>query len=147
MKLTLEQINEIAKNLQLGLKVFINTETMEIKPAGDWELDDNFNEKKWKETLEEIETHPDKYIEIEKFPPNELFAVMEGFVESVEEDNLKKQLELALSVPDSFVKFKEIIKNAGEYKEKWFSYKYESYIDWVRTQLHHYNLNLKKSTN
>jgi ribulose bisphosphate carboxylase small subunit len=111
MKLTLEQINEIAKNLQLGLKVFINTETMEIKPAGDWELDDNFNEKKWKETLEEIETHPDKYIEIEKFPPNELFAVMEGFVESVEEDNLKKQLELALSVPDSFIKFKEIIKN------------------------------------
>lgn len=145
MKLTLEQINEIAKNLQLGMKVFVNIETTEIKLVGDWELDDNFNEDKWKDELDEIESNPDKYIEIEKFPPNELFAVMEGFIDTVQDEPLKRKLELALSVPDSFIKFKEIIKSNTDYKEKWFGFKYESYIDWVRTQLHHYNLNLKKS--
>jgi hypothetical protein len=145
MKLTIEQIAEIAKDLQSGLKVFVNTGTMEKKNVGDWENDEKFDENQWKDTLEDIESNPDKYIEIERLPQNELLAVMEGFVDSIEDEELKKQLELILTVANPFLKFREIINKSPDYKSKWAAYKNEGYIDWIRSQLHHYNLSIKKT--
>jgi hypothetical protein len=144
MKLTIEQIESIARELEAGLKVFVNTNSLELKTVGDWEKDSAFTEDKWKDILEELENNSDNYIEIEKMPQNEMLAVMESFADTLENENVKRQLELALSVSNPSVKFREIIKAAPEIKAKWLEFKHENCIDWIRTQIHHYNIKLKK---
>jgi len=145
MKLTVEQLESIARDLESGFRVFIHRDSFEKIIVKDWRNDNSFSEEKWKDVLDELEKNHDKYIELEKLPQNELFAVMEGFVDTLEEDSLKKQLELVISLTNPFTKFVEIIKSSAELKSKWIEFKHEGCIDWIRSQVHHYNMNSKKS--
>lgn len=135
MKLTDEQIKSIAEDLECGMKVYVHIETKEIKTIAD--LDNNFysDEEAWAEEIKEIEENYDKYVQFEKMDSRESFRIMEKFIETLKDEELKKKLELGLNLSKPFRNFKDIINNAGEYREKWFEFKNIKYIEYVKEQL------------
>ena len=80
MKITSKQINEIAQELEAGMKVYINKDTLKIKPILDWE--DSYGDSElWDEELGEIEEHWASFLVIEKMESWEAFKV--GFADKV----------------------------------------------------------------
>ena len=128
MNLTRNQIENIAEELESGMKVYLNIETMEIKTILDW--DDNYlsSEDEWDDDLKEIENNFDKYIMFEKMDSRESYRVMENFVDLVEDTELKNKLDLGLSLSKPFRNFKDIIDS-----------KKQKYIEYVIEQIDFHN--------
>jgi len=139
MQLTDEQINTIAEDLESSMRVYVHIDTKEIKTIIDWEESVTFDEGMWDDVIHEIEKESDKYVEFEKMSSNEFFAVMEEFVDTIGDAKLQKQLELALSVSKPYMNFRNILRSYPDHRKKWHEFKRASYVDWVRTQLEHYN--------
>lgn len=135
MNLTDDEIKSIAEDLDCGMKVYINKVTNKIKSIINtndlFYADDEF----LYEDLKEIEENFDQYFEFEKMDSSESFRVMEYFVESIEDIELKKKLELGLDLSKPFRNFKDIIDSETEYREKWFQFKNEKYIEYVKEQI------------
>ena len=74
MKLTSKQINEIAQNLEAGMKVYINSDTLEFRTILDW--DEISDPELWDEELEKIESEWDDYVVIEKMESRDAFRIM-----------------------------------------------------------------------
>jgi len=76
----------------------------------------------------------------------ESFQVMEEFVKTVDDEELRKKLELGLSLSKPFRNFKDIIDDENEYRKNWFAIKSAKYIEFVKEQLENYNNNISCST-
>ena len=139
MELTEEQIEKIADELQTGMKVYVNIETTEIKSIIDFDSYIDAEEESWEEDIKEIEKNYDKYLEFEKMDSSESYRVMEDFTEMVEDEELRKRLELGLSLSKPFRNFKDIIDYEDENRKKWFAYKNARYIEYVKELLEMYN--------
>ena len=146
MELTEEQIKSITEDLETGLKVYLNIETKEIKSIIDFDDTDYADTEQWEETLKEIEENYDKYIEFEKMDSRESFQVMEGFVETIKDEELRRKLELGLSLSKPFRNFKDIIDDENENRKNWFAFKSAKYIEFVKEQLESYNKKISSST-
>ncbi|MFA5806253.1 MAG: UPF0158 family protein [Melioribacteraceae bacterium] len=145
MRLTEEQIKSIAEDLDIGMKVFVHIETNEIKSIINLEENIYADEEMWEEDIKEIEGNIDKYLEFEKMDSRESFQVMEEFVETVQDEELRKKLELGLSLSKPFRNFKDIIDDDNEYRTKWFAFKNAKHIEFVKGQLDRYNNNINCS--
>jgi len=145
LKLTDEEVKSIAEDLEIGMVVYINKETHEVKTVIDT---DNYyaDTEPWEEDLKEIEENYDKYLEIEKMDSPESYRVMEDFVETVKNEELKKKLELGLSLSKPFRNFKDIIDDEDEYRNIWFSFRDERYIEFVKEQIEIYNESINRGT-
>jgi hypothetical protein len=146
LELTEEQIKSIAEELEAGFKVYLNIETKEIKSILDFDNNYEADTEQWEEDLKEIEENYDKYIEFEKMDSREAFQVMEDFVETVKDEELRKKLELSLSLSKPFRNFKDIIDDENENRKNWFTFKSAKYIEYVKEQLESYNNNINSST-
>jgi hypothetical protein len=78
MKLTAKQIHEIAQDLEAGMKVFLNRETVEFRTVLDW--DDMADSEPWDEEIEQIENEWSDYIVLSKMESRDAFRIMEDFV-------------------------------------------------------------------
>ena len=132
MKLTEDQIKEIAELLECGHQCFIHKPTgrLEYHPDTDY----MFDPEPWQELIDKIESDWDNYEEIETMESADSFNIMRDFVESLATDNAKMRLENALARPKPFRNFKHEI-DQSEYREAWFKFRLESYIDWVKKRL------------
>ena len=139
MNLTNEGIKNIAEELEMGMKVYVNKKNMEIKTFLNFERMEFIDDEMWEEDINEIEENYDSYIKFENMDSRESYRVMEDFVETVEDNELRKKLELGLSLSRPFRNFKDIIDSGGEYRDKWFEFKNSKYIDFVKEQLEDYN--------
>ena len=137
MKLSDQQINEISEELECGMRTYLNIETNEIKTVLDW--DDCANDEFWEEEMKKIEDSPDKFIEFYKMDSAQGLRVMQDFVETVEDDVLRKKLESGLRLSKPFRNFKNIIDDENEFCRKWLDFKHTAYVDFVREQLLSYN--------
>ena len=146
IKLTEEQIKSIAEYLDAGMRVYVNKETKEIKNIIDFDNHIYADEELWEEDIKEIEENYDKYIEFEKMDSNEAYQIMEEYVETVDNEEVKNNLELGLRLSRPFRNFKDIIDESGEYRDKWFSFKESKYIEYVKSQLELYNNDIDEST-
>ncbi|MBL1212667.1 MAG: hypothetical protein HND52_04785 [Ignavibacteriae bacterium] len=135
MNLTDEKIKQIAEELDLGMKVYVHKETLEIKSIIDF--DDNLyaDPESWQEDIDEIEANYDKYFEFYGMDSRESFRVMADFADTVTDKELKMKLELGLNLSKPFRNFKDIIDAETDYREKWFKFKNQKSIDNVRAQL------------
>jgi hypothetical protein len=142
IKLTKDQIKEIAEELDCGMRCYINKETGEIKTVlnfESWQTDDR---EPWEDVLNDLEENWDKYFEIERMESHESFEVMAGFAESVDSRELRDALIGALNKKHPFQNFKWVVDNSGPYRQKWFDFKNQRLIEWVNGQLE--NLPIKK---
>ncbi|ERM82236.1 hypothetical protein P872_18815 [Rhodonellum psychrophilum GCM71 = DSM 17998] len=141
MKLPEEQIKEIAENLDLGMRCFYHLKTGEIEATpdfleGEWIGQDT---EPWQETLDKLDGNWGDYFEFEKMTAHERFGMMTDFSETVEDPNLQDRLFKALNKSKPFRNFKSEIDNSGEYRQKWFAYKNQRLIEFVKYQIEQHN--------
>ncbi len=146
LELTEDQIKSIAEELDTGMKVYAHIETNNIKTIIDLDQHYDADTEAWEEDINEIEENFDKYFQFEGMDSRESYQVMEDFVETVKDEKLREKLELGLSLSKPFRNFKDIIDDEGEYRQRWFEFKNERYIDFVKEQLDRYNRDIEEGT-
>ena len=137
--LSKEQIKEIGDNLDAGLKCFYNKITHEVKEILDFDSHPGADEEPWQEFIEEIEEHFNDYVVFEPMESHESFRIMEEFANAVDDNALKNSLIAALSRKHPFRNFKNIIDYSGEYRQKWFDFKENKYIEYLIQQIQVFN--------
>jgi len=132
MKITSEKIKEIAQDLEAGMKVYLNRETLEIKPILDWEdISDN---EIWDEEVEDILKEWSSYLVISKMESQVAFRVMEEFADSVDDEVFREGLIKILNRKSPFANFKAEVESSP-YRQNWFDFRLKKYEDYVRDQL------------
>lgn len=139
MNLSEATIKEIAEELDAGMIVYINTETLETKSIIDFESHIYADPEQWEEKSAEIEENFEKYFEFERMDSRDSFRVMEEFTETVQDEKLRDKLELCLQLSKPFRNFKDVIDCEVDYRTLWFKFKEQKYIEFVKEQLERYN--------
>jgi hypothetical protein len=132
MKLTSIQINEIAQDLESGMKVYLNKETLEFEAVPD--LDDITDSELWDEIIEKIENEWKEVVIFEKLESREAFKIMENFLSEIDDQKLKETLFKILNRKSPFANFKYEIESS-DYRQKWFDFRTLTYEEYLKTQL------------
>jgi hypothetical protein len=135
MKPIEKQIEEIAGNLDCGMRCFYNLKTGDIKTLLNFDSWIGTDEEPWEEESKEIDENWDDYFEFTGFEAHESFRIMADFAERIDDQKLQNQLINALNRPKPFRNFKWQIDNSGEYRQQWFDYKKMRYVQWVKEQI------------
>jgi len=139
LKLSPKQIKEIADLLDAGMVCYFNKRTQEIKEIINFNSHEYAEPNDWQEIIDEIDEHYDDYFKFEGMSSHESFTIMEEFINEVGNEDLKNRLVWALSRNHPFRNFKDEIDYNGEYRDKWFEFKLEKYIEFVEHQILEYN--------
>jgi len=142
LKLTEEQIWDIAENLDMGLHCYCHRETGEIEAFPDfdaigWEEEDLGP---WQESVDKLEKNREDYWGFRKMDSSESYGVMAAFAETVDDQQLRYKLEDALNERKPFRNFKRHIDDSGAYRQKWFDFKKQKLIEFVKAQIELHNL-------
>ena len=80
---------------------------------------------------------PDRYIYIPEGPPCNGYDLMVEFAEKVEDELLREKLSTALDGKGAFRRFKNVIADYPDYREKWFKFRDErinkKVIEWLNS--------------
>ena len=134
---TAKQINEIADDLDCGLRCFIHKESGAIRVIPDERQISGFDGEGWEEDQQELSDNAQQYLEVERMTSPEEFRMMEDFTRQVTHNDLRSRLTDMLSGPKPFRKFKEQLQAAGDYREEWFAFRRARQVEWVTRQLRH----------
>lgn len=140
MKLTDQQIKEIADNLDSGMRCFYNKQTGIIKTVLNFDSWIGADEEPWEEELKEIDENWSDYFEFEGMISRDSFNLMADFAESIDNPRLQDRLINALNKSKPFQNFKWQIDNSGEYRQQWFDFKNMHYIELVKGQIDNNNI-------
>jgi hypothetical protein len=132
MKITAKQINEIAQQLEAGMRVFLNRDTLEFKSVLAW--DEMLDPEPWEEITETIENEWPDAIILEKMESREAFRVMEDFIDEIKDSKFQEDLIKILNRRSPFANFKAEVETSV-YRELWFSFRTSKYEDYIRDQL------------
>lgn len=130
-----EKIKEIAEYLDCGMICYYHKKSYEITTIIDFDSHLGADEELWEDVINEVEEHRDDYVEFDRMDSRESFRVMSDFTEVVGDSALREKLIDALNRPKPFGNFKWIIDNSGEYREIWFEFKNQKYIEWVEERI------------
>ena len=131
IKLTDDQLSDIAQELEMGMECYVHKETGELKSFPE----DMIDEEEWLEVIDEIEKDAENYIEIEKMDSNHSYRVMERFIDTVEDKQLADRLYNAINRSKPFHNFRYELDYSDEYLKKWYAFKSQAMIEWVKEQL------------
>ena len=136
IKLTEEQISDIAQDLEAGLKCFIHKVTGEVKTLPD-ELNGNMeiDEELWQDVIDEIDNDAENFIVIEGMDSRESYILMEKFIDTLEDKQIAARLTNAINVPKPFHTFRYELNYSDEYLQKWYAFKSQQMIEWVKKHL------------
>lgn len=134
-----EIIKDIAGNLECGNNCWYHIPTGEVLWAPNRDEAFDFDEEIWRETFEEIDSKLHESITFECLDTHKSFRIMEAFAENEVDDKiLRANLIIALANKKPFSHFKLIIDNSN-YREAWFAFKNQWYIEYVERELEGYN--------
>ena len=136
IKLTDEQISDIAQDLEAGLKCFIHKVTGDVKTLPD-ELNSNMemDEELWQDVIDEIDNDEENFIVIEGMDSRESYMLMEKFIDTLEDKQIIARLTNAINVPKPFHTFRYELNYSDEYLQKWYAFKSQQMIEWVKKHL------------
>lgn len=136
MKVPKEILDQIADNLESGLKSFLHKETFEVISFPDEDSFPGMDSELWQEEFDKLENDESgNFFEIKKMESSESYKVMEDFVYSIDDSQVKAKLIQAIEGYKPFANFKHQLLNAGEYRKLWFQYSRERLVEFVRDQL------------
>lgn len=130
-----EIINEIAEQLDSGCRAFIHKTNGQLHFVLDNSHYPDVDFDAWDEESEELENNFTEYYEIEKWTSSEAFEMMAEFAEQLTDNELQGRLFYALSKNKPFSRFKFIIDNSGDFRQKWFAFKDKWQQNYVARQL------------
>ena len=132
MKLSSKQITEIAQDLEAGMKVYVNRDTLEVKSILDWE--NSFGDSGiWDEDQKEIDENWSSFLVIEKMESWEAFKIMEEFADTLVDKEMSNNLFKILGRKSPFANFKAEVESSP-YRQNWYDFRLKKYEDYVREQ-------------
>jgi len=137
---TKEQIKEIAEQLDCGFRAFYHKETSELLFVPDLLRYPEVDTEEWQDDFDKLEEGISDYIEVRPMESSDSFRVMADFAEQVDNKKLQQQLIRALEHRKPFSHFKFVIDDSGKYRQQWFDFKNEQYLEWVQRQIDRENL-------
>lgn len=135
-----QQIKEIAENLDCGFRAFCHETSGELVFIIDTRRFPLVDVEEFEEDMERLDANRDEYVEIEAMSSHDSFQVMVDFAEQLTNARVQDALFRALNKRGPFREFKFAIDNSGEFRQQWFDFKNQRYIDWVTQQVQAYQL-------
>ncbi|HEX7844652.1 MAG TPA: UPF0158 family protein [Chitinophagaceae bacterium] len=129
MQVSRDILNEIADNLEMGFKCYLNRGSLELVAFPDPDQYSDMDNYTWKDELSNLRKNKKKLIEIEKTMPSDSFRVMEEFVLSLPNNSTRIRLVTALEEREPFANFKQQIDNSGQYREQWFAFRRQKILN------------------
>lgn len=139
IKLTEAQLYEACEDLSMGMKVFYNLETGEINSIPDFDEFDADDDGLWEDLIKEVESNPKKNIELYKMSSHRSFEIMENFAQTVTDISLKNRLLNSLDRKHPFRNFKTEIDRNEHYRQQWFKFKENAYVQFIKEQIEELN--------
>ena len=132
--LTHEQVNQIAGELESGMKCFwdrMNNELLFVPDLDQFPDGEEFFTDEFEKLI-----HPNsRFVEIENMQSDYAYRMMAEFTEHLTDNRVKFQLQDILSSAKPFKKFKLFIdRGSDNYRNQWFAFKTEKYREWVMLQ-------------
>lgn len=132
---SINNIKEIAEQLDCGFRAFINKSTGQLLFVPDENNLTDIDLDPWDKELEQLENNFTEYYEIDKWTSSQAFEIMSEFTDQVSDNNLQSRLFDALRKNKPFREFKFVIDNSGDFRQQWFDFKNKSQQDFVARQL------------
>jgi hypothetical protein len=107
---------------------YLDLETGKIEAVSELAVGDE-------ELKERIEAEKGRYKYIEPIPSYEAYQLMEEFIETVEDENLKEKLYIAIDGKGAFRRFKNMLLNYPVERERWFKFENEKMEEYAREWL------------
>lgn len=128
IKLSKQQINSIAQDLDAGRKCYVHKTTGVIIsiPSKPDELDENFEKRKVE--LKEVELNPNQYILVAEMPTSDTFRIMRRFLGKVSNPKIRGKLIIAISQNKPF---RDILDYNGDVLQDWYDFKQEAIEKYV----------------
>ena len=108
-------------NCRIGYEYYLDIKTGEILYTFDEGMDCEEIEK----INEQIEDEPDRYLAIPTDSSREGYRDMEAFSDTVKDESLKEKLWIALDGRGAFRRFKNVLYDYPEERERWLKFKEE----------------------
>jgi hypothetical protein len=106
---------------------YLDTETGTIIPLGD-DLD-ILDDDEWGEKIEEDESG--RFLYIKPFDSQDGYRIMEDFIESLTDTEVKQKLSNAIQMSKPFRRFKDQLLAYPEIRERWFTYEEKQLREYI----------------
>lgn len=128
-------LKQIVDELLCGSKVYVHKETGEIIAIPEAAEDHYFGEENpWKEDQKKVDTEQGKYMQFRQMESWESYKIMERFIGQLDNARLADSLSIAIQKKRPFAHFNAEISDAGPYREQWFIFREQRYMEWIREQ-------------
>jgi hypothetical protein len=118
LKIGLDELYDAMENSSYEVEYYLDLETGEILFVSEG-MDDVETGK----LKNQIEEELDRYELIPKAESFEGYRDMQAFIATVEDDHLSELLEVAINGKGAFRRFKDVLLNYPEERERWFQFK------------------------
>jgi len=120
LKIDLDELCAAMEDSSYEHEYYLDLNTGEILFVSEY-MDDEETDK----LRDRIENEPGRYEQIPQIESNEGYEDMQDFVATVEDEHLAELLEVAINGPGAFRRFKDVLLNYPEERERWFEFKDE----------------------
>ena len=118
LKIGLDELYGAMENSSYEVEYYLDLETGEILFVSEGMDDEETGKLK-----NQIEEELDRYEPIPKAESYEGYRDMQAFIATVEDDHLAELLEVAINGKGAFRRFKDVLLNYPEERERWFQFK------------------------
>ena len=118
LKIDLDELYDAMENSSYEVEYYLDLETGEILFVSEGMDDEETGKLK-----NQIEEELGRYELIPKAESYEGYRDMQAFITTVEDDHLSELLEVAINGKGAFRRFKDVLLNYPEERERWFKFK------------------------
>jgi len=130
LNINLDELCEAMEDSSYENEYFLDLKTGEVLFISDYMDDEETREMK-----DRIEEDFERYERIPKAESHEGYEDMVDFIATVEDEHLTELLEVAINGKGAFRRFKDVLLNYPEERERWFKFKDERMeeraIEWL----------------
>ncbi len=130
LKIDLDELFSAIEDSSYEHEYYLDLATGEILFISDY-MDDEETRK----LRDRIEDDPDRYERIPRAESHEGYEDIQNFIATVEDEHLVELLEVAINGKGAFRRFKDVLLNYPEERERWFQFKdnriQEQALEWL----------------
>ena len=121
VKANLSELMDAFDDCRIGDEFHLDAKTGELLRVSDEFVETDEAER----IYERLNSEPERYLSIPPESSREGYRDMVAFTESLEDENLKEKLWIALDGKGAFRRFKDVLSRYPEKREEWFRFRKE----------------------
>ena len=130
LKIGLDELCSAMEDSSYEDEYYLDLETGEILLISDYVDDEEIGKMK-----DQIDEDTDRYERIPKAESHEGYGDMVNFIGTVKDERLVELLEVAINGKGAFRRFKDVLLNYPEERERWFQFRddrvHEKALEWL----------------